>query len=181
MPSVSVNSATRELYYQRESYRVHFSCEVTSTRAMSQYLQTYTRAWCLMKDHPCLWKESSQVMMVFWVIVPRKTLYLALQRYQEPYIQEMPKPFVTKTKLGSPSGELNQTLRQKQLLHKVGYICSKQEATQNHFQNHGIPEQIEAGTFYFGWEMNIPKGEVGIHLHVLSWKTCFHIHCRLWQ
>ena len=61
---------------------------------------------------------------------------------------------------GFPPGELNQPLYQKELSHKVKYICSKWEATWNHFQSHDVPEQREAGTFYFGWGMNIQKEEV---------------------
>lgn len=55
-------------------------------------------------------------------------------------------PFLLKPKW-VPSWRVESDPHQKQLSHKVGHVCSKEEATQNHFQSHGIPNKGKQGPF----------------------------------
>ena len=61
-------------------------------------------------------------------------------------------------------------------------VCLQQiGAPEESFPESRCPRTKGSRDIHFRQGMNTPKGEVGILLHKLTWKTRFHVRCRWWQ
>ena len=121
-------------------------------------------------------KWTNMVVISQWAegILCHSEMLQAKRRAQAFVVHHLLTGLVTETEVGFSPGGLNQTVHQKLLSHKVylqqiGGIISRVMASLN---------KGKQGR-YFRWGMIIQKGEVGICLHRLGWKACFHTQCRL--
>ena len=87
---------------------------------------------------------------------------------------------VAEPKVGSPPGKLKLDPRPEVAVTQSRMYLQQIGGHMESFpRKMAVSEHGKAGTIYFGRSMNIRKGETGILLCRLSWKTWFHIHCRL--